>query len=40
MKTIFDGLDQDIRENLRLQLSVYWTHASNAIEASSPVQQT
>ena len=35
MKTIFDGLDQDIRENLRLQLSVYWTYASNAIEGSS-----
>ncbi len=35
MKTIFDGLDRDIRENLRLQLSVYWTYSSNAIEGSS-----
>lgn len=35
MKTIFDGLDRDIRENLRLQLSVYWTYASNAVEGSS-----
>ena len=35
MKSIFDGLDRDIRENLRLQLSVYWTYASNAVEGSS-----
>jgi len=35
MKTIFDGLDQDIRENLRLQLAVYWTYSSNAVEGSS-----
>ena len=35
MKTFFDGLDQDIRDNLRLQLSVYWTYSSNALEGSS-----
>ena len=35
MKSIFEGLDRDIRENLRLQLSVYWTYASNAVEGSS-----
>ena len=35
MKSIFDGLDRDIRENLRLQLSIYWTYSSNAVEGSS-----
>lgn len=35
MESIFNGLDRDIRENLRLQLSVYWTYASNAVEGSS-----
>ena len=35
MKSVFDGLDRDLRENLQQQLSVYWTYASNALEGSS-----
>jgi len=35
MKTVFDGLAPDIREDLRSQLAVYWTYSSNAIEGSS-----
>ena len=35
MDTIFTGLDQDIRDNLKQQLFVYWTYSSNAIEGNS-----
>ncbi len=35
MKTFLSGLDRDIQENLKQQLSVLWTHASNAIEGST-----
>ncbi|OQA80975.1 MAG: Adenosine monophosphate-protein transferase and cysteine protease IbpA precursor [Lentisphaerae bacterium ADurb.Bin242] len=35
MKSIFDGLDQDIRDNLKQQLAVYWTYSSNAIEGNT-----
>lgn len=35
MKTFLSGLDRDIQENLKQQLSVLWTHSSNAIEGST-----
>ena len=35
MKTFLSDLDSDIRENLKQQISVRWTHSSNAIEGSS-----
>ena len=35
MDTIFTGLKQDIRDNLKQQLFVYWTYSSNAIEGNS-----
>ena len=35
MKTFLSGFDPDIKENLKQQISVRWTYASNAIEGSS-----
>ena len=35
MKTFLSDFDSDIKENLKQQISVRWTHSSNAIEGSS-----
>jgi hypothetical protein len=35
MKTIFDGLDKDLREILRGELRDVWTHKSTALEGNS-----